>query len=80
MTAKLPKDFELPEGASEGEEFDAVGTFIVQNGEVTISAIDGVPLSEDMEDSAEDESPAMEESPDDESPGGFMESVEKRLA
>lgn len=78
-TFNVPTDFELPEGVTEGQEFSAVGTFVLKEGKLTIKAVDDAPIEgyEDEEDEyeKEDEKP-MEDMGEEES---FTSAVEKRM-
>ena len=72
----VPKDFQLPDGVNEGQEFSAVGTFVLQGGELTLKAVDDAPI-EGYEDDEEDEPMSQEEPMDDEE--SFTSAVEKRM-
>lgn len=78
-TFNVPTDFELPEGVTEGQEFSAVGTFVLKEGKLTIKAVDDAPIEgyEDKEDEyeKEDKKP-MEDMGEEES---FTSAVEKRM-
>lgn len=81
-TFNVPTDFELPEGVTEGQEFSAVGTFVLKEGKLTIKAVDDAPIEgyedgEDEEDEyeKEDKKP-MEDMGEEES---FTSAVEKRM-
>jgi hypothetical protein len=75
-TFNVPADFELPEGVTEGQEFSAVGTFVLEGGKLMIKAVDDAPIEgyEDGED--EDEKKPMEDMGEEES---FTSAVEKRM-
>lgn len=74
-TFPVPPDFELPEGATEGQEFSAVGTFVLNDGKLTIKAIDDAPIEGSEEGEEESEAP-MEDTGEEES---FTSAVEKRM-
>lgn len=74
-TFPVPPDFELPEGVTEGQEFSAVGTFVLEGGKLTIKAVDDAPI-EGYED-GEEESEAPEGEMEDEE--SFTSAVEKRM-
>jgi hypothetical protein len=82
-TFNVPADFELPEGVTEGQEFSAVGTFVLKGGKLMIKAVDDAPIEgyEDGEDEYENEDEGenkkpMEDTGEEES---FTSAVEKRM-
>jgi hypothetical protein len=79
MKLPAPEGFSLPDGAKEGEEFDAVGTFVLSEGSLTLKAVDGMSLPADPDEEDEemeegDASPMADEGDD------FMSAVEKGLS
>jgi len=74
----LPEGFEPPADAAEGQDFDEVATFSIENGTVVLKAIGGTPV-DSAEDAATEGSPEEESAPGEESEGGFLSGVEKRM-
>lgn len=74
-TFTVPPDFELPEGVTEGQEFSAVGTFVLEGGKLTIKAVDDAPIA-GYEDGEEESEAPMEDTGEEES---FTSAVEKRM-
>ena len=73
----LPAGFEPPAEAGEGQDFDEVATFSIENGTVILKALGGTPV-----DSAEDteaEGTPEEQSAPGEEDDGFLSGVEKRM-
>lgn len=78
MKFPVPKGFEVPAGVEDGKEFDALGTFTISGGQLTLVAVDGARLGE----SAEKEEPSETEDDMGESEDegmDFMSAVEKKL-
>lgn len=75
----LPAGFELPEGVEEGQDFDAVATFSLENGTLTVKAVEGAPI-EGYEDPDAAQEPTEPGAPTESSEGeDFMSAVEKRM-
>lgn len=74
-TFPVPPDFELPEGVTEGQEFSAVGTFVLEGDKLTIKAVDDAPI-EGYEDGEEESEAPVEDTGEEES---FTSAVEKRM-
>lgn len=67
MKITIPAGFELPEGISEGDEFEATITLkLGEDGTATLVALDSVPL-ESEEDDADKEEGGGSEAPKDSS-------------
>lgn len=73
----MPEGFELPEGVKEGDEFDAVGSFVMSGGSLVLKSIDGSPIPGYEDDEMEDEG-EMEEGG--ESPEDFLSGIERRMS
>jgi hypothetical protein len=71
----VPQGFEAPEDSEEGRSFDVLATVSYEGGKLTLTAIDGLPVSAKAETKEEDsEGPEMEEEAD------FMAAVERGLS
>lgn len=83
LATSLPKGFKIPDGAKEGTEFDTVATFIVNGDQISLKAIEGLPVGADSEEDTETpeeaatEDEVVEEAADD--GGDFMGSIERGL-
>lgn len=74
----IPEGFQVPEGVQDGQEFDAVGTFVASNGSLSIKAVDDMPLKGESPESPEKEQ-SEQGSPIEENEN-FMSAVEKRMS
>lgn len=74
-TFPVPEGFQLPEGVSEGQDFDAVGTFSLSEGKLMLKAVEDAPIEGyEPEAEGEDEAPSPVEDKE-----NFMSAVEKRM-
>lgn len=72
----VPQGFEAPEESEEGRSFDVLATVSYEGGKLTLTAIDGLPVSaESKTEEADAEEPEMEEEDAD-----FMAAVERGLS
>lgn len=77
MKFPVPKGFETLEGVEDGKEFDALGTFVMSNGQLSLVAVDGARLGgSETEKEEPDEAP---EAPEEEDDMDFMSAIEKKL-
>jgi hypothetical protein len=85
-TFPIPDGFQLPEGKLEGETFDQVATFKVEDGQITMSAMGGIPIegyeqeeeTEEVEEDGEVEETETEEIEEGATPGErFMKKFDK---
>jgi hypothetical protein len=73
----VPQGFEAPEDSEEGRSFDVLATVSFEGGKLTLTAIDGLPVSAKAEAEAEED---VAEEADMEEDGDFMAAVERGLA
>lgn len=80
----MPEGFELPEGVKEGDEFDAVGTFVMSKGSLTLKAVDGSPIpgyeSEDETSAADAEEDMAEQEGEAGGEEDFLSGIERRMS
>lgn len=74
----LPAGFELPDDVKEGQDFDAVATFSLSEGSLTLKALEGAPV-DSAEDTAMEGTEAEQSAPNEEDDGGFLSGVEKQM-
>lgn len=74
----VPQGFEAPEDSEEGRSFDVLATVSYEGGKLTLTAIDGLPVSAKAEAEAEEDD--VDEEADMEDDGDFMAAVERGLA
>lgn len=78
MTCDLPSGFTPPDGVKDGKEFDALGTFVINGGKISLVAIEGNRVDKNEKPEPEPKEP-MNDNDGDEYPG-FLSGVEKGLA
>ncbi len=74
----MPEGFQLPEGVKEGDEFDAVGSFVMSGGSLILKAVDGSPIPGYEEDDMEEDD--MEEEGEGGGAEDFLSGIERRMA
>lgn len=83
-----PEGMEMPEGLAAGDTFEAMATVkLGEDGELYLTALDGMPLAGMEEEEEEDEENEMAEEGSGEmmvegnmSEGGFLDAIERRAA
>ena len=76
----VPNGFEAPEDGQSGASFDVLATVKMEDGKLTLEAIDGLPIVAQAE-AAEDEDAEMESDMVGDAEGeGFMGAIERSMA
>jgi len=73
----VPNGFEAPEDSESGASFDVLATVKMQDGKLTLEAIDGLPVTAQAEADMDDMEDEAAEAGEDE---GFMGAIERSMA